>query len=289
MQRVVDANASLASGIGWRTPHYRDLPEQQPAVGFIEVHSENFFGRGGLAPGGQRMQLLQRARAAWPLSLHGVGLSLGSTDVPDDNHLAQLAYLVQRFEPHWVSEHLSWSSAQGVFSNDLLPLPYTEESLAVVCRHVQQVQERIGRRILVENPSRYLDFRHSVIDECEFLAALCATTGCGLLLDINNVYVSASNIGFDAQDYLRRFPSERVEEIHLAGFAPQDGILVDTHSRPVSADVWDLYGLFLAEQGDRPTLIEWDADIPALSVLADEAGKADAMRAQGKAAHRGGR
>jgi uncharacterized protein (UPF0276 family) len=282
------AESPLACGIGWRTPHYRELLEQRPAVGFIEVHSENFFGRGGMPLGGQRAQLLQRARAAYPLSLHGVGLSLGSTEMPDEHHLAQLVQLVERFEPRWVSEHLSWSAAQGIFSNDLLPLPYTEESLAIVCCHVQRVQERIGRRILVENPSRYLDFRHSVIDECEFLAALSATTGCGLLLDINNVHVSASNLGFDATDYLRKFPAARVEEIHLAGYAPQDGILVDTHSRPVAAAVWTLYAQFLAEHGDRPTLTEWDADIPALSVLLDEAGRADAIREQCRPLPEGG-
>jgi len=268
----------IPTGIGWRTPHYRDLLERRPAIGFIEVHSENYFGLESSSLGGPVAQWLQRARALYPLSLHGVGLSLGSTDAPDAGHLGQLAELVEQYQPQWVSEHLSWAGSGGVFANDLLPLPYTEESLAVVCSNIQRVQDRLKRKILLENPSRYLSFRHSTIDETEFLTELTTSTGCGLLLDINNIYVSAQNMGFDPLHYLQNIPAPAVEEIHLAGFTLQDDILIDTHSRPVSPQVWSLYSQFLALHGDRPTLIEWDADIPVFDTLLDEAAIADRRR-----------
>lgn len=269
----------MPTGIGWRTPHYRELLERRPTVGFIEVHSENYFGLESSSLGGQVAQWLQQARAFYPLSLHGVGLSLGSTDAPDAGHLGQLAQLVEQYQPQWISEHLSWTGSGGVFANDLLPLPYTEEALAVVRSNIQRVQDRLQRKILLENPSRYLSFRHSTIDETEFLAELAASTGCGLLLDINNIYVSAQNLGFDPLHYLQNIPAQAVEEIHLAGFTLQNEILIDTHSRPVSSQVWSLYSQFLAQHGDRPTLIEWDADIPALDVLLGEAAIADRRRA----------
>ena len=266
------------TGIGLRTPHYRALLDSKPQVGFVEVHSENFFGRGQHLLGGQAAHLLQHVRNDYALSLHGVGLSLGSIDI-DGAHLDQLLLLVERYQPQWVSEHLSWSSVGGVFVNDLLPLPYTEEALAVVSTNIQRVQDTLQRRLLIENPSRYLSFTHSTIDETEFLNALVRTTGCGLLLDINNVYVSAKNLGFDAAKYVQSLDASTVEEIHLAGYTQENGLLIDTHSRPVAAPVWALYSQFLDLHGDRPTLIEWDLDIPELPVLLDEAHKADRRRA----------
>lgn len=274
----VDADFSVAAGsvplgIGLRTPHFHDFLCTRPTLEFVEVHSENFFGRGG-----QLLQTLDRVRADYALSLHGVGLSLGSAEPVRATHLRQLQDLVARTEPSWVSEHLSWSGIGGVFANDLLPLPYTEESLDLFCANVQRVQDVLRRPLLIENPSRYLAFKHSVMDETEFLAALVQRSGCGLLLDINNVHVSAVNLGFDAADYLRRIAvdavADTVAEIHLAGHAEHDGLLLDTHGHPVAPPVWQLYEQFIAAAGTRPTLIEWDTDLPALSVLLGEADKA---------------
>ena len=284
VQRTQSPTGYRRSGIGWRTPHYHQLLDVSPAIGFIEVHSENFFGRGDAPLGGPAAQVLQRARSRYALSLHGVGMSLGSVAAPDSRHLEQLVQLVERVEPEWVSEHLSWSAAGGICANDLLPLPYTEEALVVVAANVQRLQERLQRTISIENPSRYLAFRHSPIDETEFLGELCRRTGCDLLLDINNVYVSAQNLGFDAGLYLRNFPAHAVAEIHLAGHVRQGELLIDTHSRPVAEPVWQLYSAFLREHGDRPTLIEWDEDIPELTVLLNEAGRADDIRRECTAA-----
>ncbi len=270
------------AGIGLRAPHYRDVLEQRPAVGWLEVHSENYFG------GGRPLAFLERARASYPLSLHGVGLSLGSADPLDRAHLAKLKELVRRIEPGLVSEHLSWSSIDGRHFNDLLPLPYTEEALAHFCARVAQTQETLGRRILIENPSTYLRYRDSRIPEWEFLREVAAATGCGILLDVNNIYVSARNNGFDARRYLDAVPGERVEEMHLAGFsrnATDDGeLLVDTHNRPVAEPVWALYAHALERYGDKPTLIEWDTDLPPLATLV-----AQAKRAQGMMEARGAR
>jgi hypothetical protein len=263
------------AGIGLRAPHHEALIEERPAVAFVEVHSENYFG------GGRARESLRRARERYPLSLHGVGLSLGSVDPLSARHLARLAELIDEFEPALVSEHLSWSSFGGVFANDLLPLPYTEEALAHMAARVGEAQERLGRRILIENPSSYLEFAQSAMPEWEFLAELARRSGCGILLDVNNLYVSARNHGFDAQRYLRALPAEAIGEIHLAGFSVnrfEDGeLLIDTHSRPVAEEVWALYAVTVARLGPRPTLIEWDADIPPLGVLVAEAHEADAL------------
>ncbi len=264
------------AGIGLRAAHYRDVIEQQPAIGWLEVHSENYFGGGG-----KPLHYLETVRADYPLSLHGVGLSLGSTDPLNFGHLAQLKKLIRRVEPGLVSEHLSWSSVDWRYFNDLLPLPYTVESLAHVSERVARVQDYLGRQILVENISSYLQYAESTLPEAEFLAELARRSGCGILLDVNNVYVSACNHGFDAETYLANIPRERVQEMHLAGFTRKqfdDGeILIDTHNRPVAPDVWRLYETAVRRFGCVPTLIEWDSDLPALAVLLEEANKADTI------------
>ena len=265
------------AGIGLRAQHHADVLEERPAVGWFEAHSENYF-----ADGGAHLDYLDRIRADYPLSLHGVGLSLGSADPLDREHVRRLARLSRRVEPTLVSEHLSWSSVGGTFANDLLPLPYTEEALRHVSAKIAQVQDLLGRRILIENVSSYLEFSCSRIPEWEFLAAVATTSGCGILLDLNNIYVSACNHGFDAQAYLEAMPRSGVEELHLAGHTPviHGGreLLIDTHSAPVCADVWELYRTALTRFGAVPTLIEWDADLPPLAILVAEADKANSIR-----------
>lgn len=265
------------AGIGLRAQHHRDILESRPAIGWVEAHSENYFATGGAQP-----QNLERIRAEYPLSLHGVGLSLGSTDALDREHLAKLKRMVDRFEPALVSEHLSWGSIQGRHFNDLLPLPYTEEALSHMVARVREVQDVLGRQILIENVSSYLEYTCSSLREWEFLAALAFESGCGLLLDVNNVYVSAHNHGLDARDFLSMAPARMVKEIHLAGHSRNsyDGrdILIDTHGTHVCADVWALYAEAVRRFGDVPTLIEWDTDIPVLDVLVAEAHEADAIR-----------
>jgi hypothetical protein len=260
-------------GIGLRDPHVAEIIATSPPVGWLEVHVENYLG-GGPAP-----RALDAIRRAHPVSLHGVGLSLGSAEGLDRRHLERLLGLVRRVEPVLISEHLSWSIAGGAFLNHLLPLPYTEESLAVLCRHVSQAQEVLGRRLLIENPSSYLRFRHSPIPEPEFLGELARRTGCGLLCDVNNVFVSCRNLGQDPAAYLAALPSDAIGEIHLAGHSINDvdgvSILIDDHGSRVSPEVWDLYGQAVTRFGPRPTLIEWDTDIPELSVLLDEAARAE--------------
>ncbi len=262
----------LRAGIGLRALHYRDMLATRPDIGWLEVHSENYFGDGG-----QPLYYLERLRDHYPVSLHGVGLSLGSTDELDKAHLSRLKHLMARVEPGLVSEHLCWGGVGGRFLNDLVPLPYTEEALAVVCRHVAQTQEFLGREILLENVSSYLQFSHSTLTEWEFVAELALRTGCGILLDVNNVYVSAVNHGFDPLRYLDAIPPRAVQEIHLAGFDRSGDLLIDTHGKLVAEPVWDLYRQALARFGALPTLIEWDTDIPELAVLIGEAAKADAF------------
>jgi hypothetical protein len=263
----------VSAGIGLRAAHYREMLETRPAVGFVEVHSENYFGAGG-AP----HYYLERARALYPLSLHGVGLSLGSADPLNRRHLASLKRLIERYEPGLVSDHLCWSSVDGQYLNDLLPLPYTEEALAHFVRRVDEAQEFLGRALLIENPSSYLAFQASTIPEAEFLVEVARRSGCGILLDINNIYVSSRNHGFDPERYLTAVPPTLVREIHLAGYSvnryPEGEILIDTHSAPVYDAVWALYRRALEHLGPLPTLIEWDTELPALPVLVDEADKA---------------
>jgi uncharacterized protein len=261
------------AGIGLRSPHYQQVVEEQPAVAWFEVHSENFF-----CAGGEMLRILEQVRRDYPLSLHGVGLSLGSSDRLNQSHLDQLKNLITRAQPALVSEHLCWGAVDGRYLNDLLPLPYTEEALDLMTERVQAAQTFLGRQLLIENVSSYLSYTHSTIPEWEFIAALAARSGCGILLDVNNIHVNAVNHGFDAHAYLRAIPREHVKEIHLAGFTAKQGLevelLIDTHSRPVADAVWLLYAEALAHCGPVPTLIEWDQDIPQLAVLMSEADKA---------------
>jgi uncharacterized protein (UPF0276 family) len=262
------------AGIGLRALHHEALATEHPQVGWLEAHSENYF-----ADGGAQIESLARLRALYPLSLHGVGLSIGSTDPLNREHLRLLKRTIARFEPALVSEHLSWGSVGEQFMNDLLPMPYTEEALRHMIERVNQVQEFLGRRILIENVSSYLQFKHAELREPEFLAALAARSGCGLLLDVNNVYVSARNHGFDPYRFIAEIPAAAVEEIHLAGHTVnrygEREIIIDTHADHVCAAVWELYDFTIAHCGPKPTLIEWDTDIPAVDVLVAEAMLAD--------------
>ena len=260
------------AGIGLRAPHVAEVRATRPRVGWFEVHSENYF-----VDGGPALASLAAIRADYPLSLHGVGLSLGSTDPLDRGHLARLARLIARVEPALVSEHLCWSGVGGRHFNDLLPLPYTEEALAHVCDRVDAVQEALGRELLVENVSSYLAFAASTIPEWEFVAAVARRTGCRLLLDVNNIHVNAVNHGFDADAYVAAMPADAVAEIHLAGFDASGPCLIDTHGAPVAPEVWALYRRTIDRLGPRPTLIEWDTDIPAFAVLQREAATAQAI------------
>jgi len=267
-----DGPIPAQAGIGLRFPHHEELVRTAPVTAFLEVHAENYFG------GGAARQTLRTLRGEYPISIHGVGLSLGSAGELDGGHLARLAALVRDIEPALVSEHLAWSVFGGHYLADLLPLPMTEE---VVCRHVQQAQEQLGRRLLLENPSTYVQFAHSSIPEWEFIAAVAQRTGCGLLCDVNNIFVSASNHGWQARDYLAALPVQAIGEFHLAGHARRrlaDGreVRIDNHGSRVSAEVWTLFAEALQRFGPRPTLIEWDTDLPALSVLLEEAQRADA-------------
>jgi hypothetical protein len=262
------------AGIGLRAPHFAALAAGRPPLSFLEVHSENYF-----ADGGPALAWLERFRADYAVSLHGVGLSLGSADPIDEVHLARLAALARRIEPALVSEHLCWSGIGGIPLNELLPLPYTEESLDHVCRRVGEVQERLGRPILVENVTAYVRFADSTIPEGEFVAEVARRTGCGVLLDVSNAWVNAANHGGDARDFIASIDPETVGEIHLAGFqATADGLL-DTHGTRVHPDVWALYEETVARLGPVPTLVEWDNDIPSLEVLLGEATRADAILA----------
>lgn len=256
-----------------------ELLEQRPAIPWLEVHSENYF-----ADGGRAVSELDAVRHDYALSLHGVGLSLGSADPLDREHLSKLKRAVERYSPMLVSEHLCWVSTGGRHFHDLLPLPYTQEAITHVVGRIVEAQEYLGRQILIENVSSYLEFEHSAIPEWEFLREVANRSGCGILLDVNNVYVSAVNHGFDAHHYIDSIPAKDVQEIHLAGHAEKrvEGVelLIDSHDRPVKQAVWDLYIHALRVIGKRPTLLEWDSALPALSELAAEASKADVLLRQ---------
>jgi uncharacterized protein (UPF0276 family) len=277
--------SAACAGIGLRAPHVDEIMATRPALPWLEVHPENYMG------GGPQLALLERVRHEYPISLHGVGLSLGTAGDLDRRHLARLRDLVERIEPCLVSEHLSWSIAGGAYLNHLLPLPYTGETLGLFADHVEEAQDALGRQILVENPSGYMRFHDSPIPEPEFLAELARRTGCGLLCDVNNIFVTACNLGLDAVGYLDALPAAAVGEIHLAGHTRNDAdglsILIDDHGSPVADPVWDLYAHALGRLGPVPTLIEWDTDLPELFVLIDEARKADrlAAAARGGNAH----
>lgn len=267
------------AGVGLKPEHYDDVLRQRPDIGFFEVHAENYMGAGG-----SPHHALARIREHYPLSLHGVGLSIGGEGPLDGAHLVRLKALIDRYRPGLFSEHLAWSSHEGVYLNDLLPLPYTEATLARVCAHVDQVQTTLGCRMLLENPSTYVACADSDMDEVTFLREVALRTGCGLLLDVNNVHVSATNHRFDAVAYIDAFPIEHVGEMHLGGHAgdrDEDGspLLIDAHDRAVADPVWTLYARAVARAGPVPTLIEWDNDVPPWRVLCAEAERAEEVMA----------
>ncbi|WP_151613068.1 DUF692 domain-containing protein [Sinorhizobium alkalisoli] len=264
-----------AAGIGLRSIHIAEVLARRPSAGWLEVHAENYMGQSAA------VDALEKLREVYPLSVHGVGLSLGSASGLDLDHLERLRLVCQRFQPALVSEHLAWSVADGAYLNDLLPLRYDEEALSVVSRNIGLLQETLKWRVYIENLSAYLSFEGSIMSEAEFLAELVRRTGCGLLLDVNNVYVSANNLDFDAAAFIDALPADAVGEIHLAGHAVNeadgDVILIDDHGSRVPPAVWSLYAHAIRRIGPRPTLIEWDTDVPPLDVLLGEAMWADML------------
>jgi uncharacterized protein (UPF0276 family) len=277
---MLDISASSVGtrvGVGLRGPYLSELPQRRPALDFVEVHAENYMDFG---PAFDRLVAI---RHDYPVSLHGVGLSLGGAERLNETHLARFRELIDRVDPVLVSEHLAWSIVNGTYLNDLLPLPYTEEALGLVARNVARAQDALGRRLLVENPSRYLSFVDSPIPEAEFLAELVTRTGCAILCDVNNIFVCAHNVGEDAEDYLEKLPRAAIHEIHLAGHSAQviDGraVLIDDHGSAVCDGVWRLYEQALRIFGPVPTLIERDRNLPSLDDLLVEADRARASHA----------
>jgi uncharacterized protein len=259
------------SGIGLKGEHYRSILETKPDLGFFEIHAENYMGDGGLPHAS-----LTSIRETYPLSLHGVGLSIGGAKPLNREHLARLKALNDRYEPGLFSEHLAWSTHDVGYLSDLLPLPYTSETLARVCAHIDETQSHVGRQMLLENPSSYLTFDDSTMDEAEFISEIVKRTGCGLLLDINNVYISAHNIKISAQAYLASYPLKHVQEIHLAGHTETkddagQSVIIDDHASPIVEGVWDLFAYTIAQTGPLPVLIERDDNVPELQELVDEA------------------
>ncbi|PCI52945.1 MAG: hypothetical protein COB36_13880 [Alphaproteobacteria bacterium] len=276
-------------GIGLRSPHYQEIIDQPPRLGWFEVHPENYFG------GGMHRHYLKKIRQDFPISMHGVGLSLGSDQPVDEEHLRQFKELIDMFEPFVISDHVSWSASGNAHLNDLLPLPYTQETLNRLCENIDRTQSYFGRKILVENPSTYLAFNDNEMPEHELLNALCEKTGCGLLLDINNIYVQSHNHGIDPIEYIDNINPESVGEMHLAGHivknAGEHTILVDSHNQLVRNEVWDLYEYAVKRIGSIPTLIEWDQDFPPLEILVEEAGRARSIIERvtaGKQSHEAG-
>ncbi len=261
------------AGLGFKPEHFPAITETKPDLGFFEIHAENYMGAGGMPHA-----MLERLRADYALSVHGVGLSIGGPDPLDRDHLARLKKLCDRYDPESFSEHLAWASHGGVWMHDLLPLPYTAETLSLICDHVDEVQEHLGRRMLLENPATYVLFDNSDIPETEFLTEISQRTGCGLLLDVNNVFVSCVNHRQDPRAYLEAFPLNRVGEIHLAGHEeeelPSGPLLIDSHGREVAEPVWALYAETVSKTGPLPSLIEWDNDVPDFASLMAEAKRA---------------
>ena len=265
------------AGVGLKPEHYRDILEGRPDIGWFEIHAENYMGDGGVPH-----HYLRAVRELYPISLHGVGLSIGGSGALDAAHLARLKQLMERYEPAAFSEHLAWSTHDTVYLNDLLPLPYTEETLQRVSEHIGEVQDALGRQMLLENPSTYVAFAEADMSEIEFLRELVRRTGCGLLLDVNNVFVQATNHDFEPEAYIDCFPVEHVGEIHLGGHAEDEDdegapLLIDDHGHPVADPVWALYARAIARGGPKPTLIEWDNDVPEWGTLFAEAKRADAI------------
>ena len=262
-------------GAGYKAQHYSDIMENPGPLGWLEIHAENYMGQGG-RPLAQLRHLAER----FPISVHGVGLSIGGEGDLDPDHLARLKHLISWLNPASFSEHLAWSTHDSHFFNDLLPLPYTPQTLARVATHINQVQDTVGRPMLLENPSSYLAFAESTMSETDFLRELTQRTGCGLLLDVNNVFVSATNLKTSPQAYIDDFPLEAVGEIHLGGHDEDEDetgapLLIDSHGKAVVDPVWALLDYTLAKSGPKPLLIEWDTDVPAWPVLADEIARAD--------------
>lgn len=275
------------AGVGLKPQHFRNVLDTLPDVGFFEVHAENF-----MVDGGPFHHYLGRIRDRYPLSLHGVGLSIGAEGPLDEDHLDRLSALIARYEPASFSEHLAWSTHDGAFLNDLLPVPYDEATLARVCEHVDRVQSRLARRMLLENPSTYVEFSASTMSESQFLREVVRRTGCGLLLDVNNAHVSCVNHGRDAMAFIGDLPQDAVGEIHLAGFASDRDaagapLLIDHHGSPVDEAVWGLYARVMTRISATATLIEWDNDVPALEILLEQARCAQALMAAHGGLHRG--
>jgi uncharacterized protein len=271
-----DQTLPARAGLGLKPEHYADILSEGPEIGFFEIHAENYMGDGG-----PPHRYLSAIAERYPLSLHGVGLSIGGSGPLDRAHLIRLKRLIERYRPASFSEHLAWSTHESAYFNDLLPLPYTPETLARVADHVAEVQDVLGTRMLLENPSTYLLFEESTIDEIDFLAEISERTGCGLLLDVNNVMVSAINHRLDPYDYIRRFPVDRVGEIHLAGYdEAQDEagepLAIDAHASTIRPDVFELCEFTLRRTGPLPTLVEWDNDVPDFATLRAEAGRVEA-------------
>lgn len=269
-----------AAGIGLRLPHLAEVVATRPAVGWLEAHPENFLANP------HAMELLTELSRHYPLSVHTVGISIGSVEGIDRTHLRRLRELIDALDPVLVSGHLAWSTNQGAYLNDLLPLPYDEESLRTVVAHLDEVQNGLGRAYVIENPSTYVRFRSSTMTELEFLNELVHRTDCQLLCDVSNVYLSGHNMGYDPYGFIDGLPAEAVTELHLGGFTPEEDeattggtLLVDTHASSVAAPVWDLYAHAVRRFGAKPTILEWDNDIPALATLIDEAQRVDAVRA----------
>jgi uncharacterized protein (UPF0276 family) len=262
------------TGIGLRTPHINEFLEKKPKVAWVEVHSENYFSEGG-----RQLHLLEQVRRDYPISLHGVSLSLGSSDDLNWQHLTQLKNLSQRIDACLVSDHLSWSSFNGQYLHDLLPLPYTEESLAHIVERIGQVQDFLGRQILIENISSYVKFTHSTITEWEFLREVAEQSSCDILLDLNNIYVSSTNLGFNPYTYLSAIPARAIKEIHLAGFSTviinEEEVLIDSHNQRIVPAVWDLLRESVQRFGTKPVIIEWDSGLPTLDKLCLEAVRAE--------------
>ena len=260
---------SNAAGIGLRLPHILEVAATRPHVGWLEIHPENFLANPHAA------ELLCELSEHYPVSFHTVGISIGSASGIDNNHLKRIRNLVQRINPVFVSGHLAWSTFKHEYLNDLLPLPYNAEALQLVEAHLHKVQDNLGRSYLIENPSSYIGFTTSTMSEVEFLSELVRRTGCSLLCDVSNIHVSAQNMGFDAHTYIDDLPSNAISELHLGGYAPEEGLLIDTHAAPISKDAWDLYAYAVRRFGPKPTLIEWDNDIPPLATLLAEAKHAE--------------
>jgi uncharacterized protein (UPF0276 family) len=270
-------NLPPRGGVGLKPQHYTTIIDRHPDIGFFEIHAENYMGAGG-----PPHRFLTAIRADYPLSLHGVGLSIGAARDPDREHLARLKTLILRYEPGMFSEHLAWSTHDSGFLNELLPVPYTDETLARVCQHIDLVQTTLGRQMLLENPPTYLAFAENTHAEIDFIAETVCRTGCGLLLDVNNVHVSATNQLWDPMGYIERYPLAHVQELHLAGYNPETDekgrpLLIDSHDRPVDSVVWQLYARTVSLTGPLPTLIEWDIAVPAWETLAAEARQAEAI------------